>query len=148
MPRTGQAHVVITQESTAAVNSLVRKNRRITTREIADSLSVSKGTVDIILHERLQYSKVCAQWVPKHLTEDQKCLQMGICFQHLLRYRTEGNNFQSRIAACDETWCHNDEVRETVEEWFHTQPKTSFTDGIHRLVNQWDTCFNQQGDYV
>jgi hypothetical protein len=41
MPRPGQAHVVITQESIAAVNSLVRENRRITTRKIADSLSVS-----------------------------------------------------------------------------------------------------------
>ena len=93
MPRPGQAHVVITQESIAAVNSLVRENRRITTREIADSLSVSKGTADTILHEHLQYSKVCAQWVP-------------------------------------------------------TQPKTFFADGIHRLVDQWETCFNQQGNYV
>jgi len=33
-------------------------------------------------------------------------------------------------------------------ECFHTQPKTFFADGIHRLVDQWDTCFNQQGDYV
>jgi len=31
---------------------------------------------------------------------------------------------------------------------FRTQPKTYFADGIHRLVDQWDTCFNQQGDYV
>ena len=30
MPRPGQAHVVITQESIAAVNSLVRENRQIT----------------------------------------------------------------------------------------------------------------------
>ena len=87
MPRPGQAHVVINQESIAAVNSLVRENHRITTREIADSLSVSKGTVHTMLHEHLQYSKVCAKWVPKHLTEDQKCLRMGVCFQHLLRYR-------------------------------------------------------------
>jgi len=74
MPRPGRAHVVITQESIAAVNFLVRENHQITTREIADSLSVSKGTVDTILHENLQYSKVCAQWVRKHLTEDQKGL--------------------------------------------------------------------------
>jgi len=53
MPRPGQAHVVITQESIAAVNSLVRENHRITTREIADSLSVNKGTVGTILHEHL-----------------------------------------------------------------------------------------------
>ena len=75
-------------------------------------------------------------------------MRMGVCFQHLLCYRTEGNNFMSRIGACDETWCHNDEVRETVEEWFRMQPKTFFAGSIHRLVDQWDTCFNQQGDYV
>ena len=85
MPRPGQAHVVITQESIAAVNSLVGENRRITTWEIANSLSVSKGTVDTILHERLQNSKVCPQWVPKHLTEDQKCLRMGGPMGHLFQ---------------------------------------------------------------
>ena len=53
MPRPGQAHVVITQESIAAVNFLVRENLRITTQEIGDSLSVSKGTVDTTLHEHL-----------------------------------------------------------------------------------------------
>ena len=122
MPRPGQAHVVITQESIAAVNSLVRQNRRITTRETADSLSVSKGTVNTILHEHLQYSKVCAQWVPKHLTEDQKCLQMGVRFQHLLHYRTEGNNFLSRIVACDETWCHffDPATKQMSMEWRHS----------------------------
>ena len=122
MPRPGQAHVVITQESIAAVKSVVRENRRITTREIADSLSVRKGTVDTILHERLQYSKVCAQWVPKHLTEDQKCLRMRVCFQHLLRYRTEGNNFLSRIVAYDETWCHffDPAKKQMSMEWRHS----------------------------
>jgi hypothetical protein len=93
MPRPGQPHVVFTQESIAAVNSLVRENRLITTREIAESLFVSKGTVDTTLHEHLQYSKVCAQWVQKYLTDDQNCLRIGVCFQHLLRYRTDGNNF-------------------------------------------------------
>ena len=89
MLRPGQAHVVIAQESIAAVNSLVRENRRITTREIADKKKALKG---------------------RRFTD-------------------------------------NDEVRETVEEWFRTQPKTFFADGFHRLVDQWDTCFNQQGDY-
>jgi len=33
MPRPSQAHVVITQESIAAVNSLLRENRRITNQQ-------------------------------------------------------------------------------------------------------------------
>jgi len=98
MQRPGQANVVITQESIAAVNSLVRENRRITTREIADSLSVSEGTVDTILHEHLQYSKVCAQWVPKHLTEDQKCLRMG------------GHLFHPTRWLCVDSMCYTDIV--------------------------------------
>ena len=136
MPLPGQAHVVITQESIATVNSLVRENRRITTLEIADSLSVSKGTVDTIFHEHLQYSKVCVRWVPKHLTEDQKCLRMGVCFQHLLRYRTEGNNFLSRILACDETWCHffDPATKQMSMEWRHSgslrPKKNSFFNSI------------------
>jgi hypothetical protein len=91
MPRPGQAHVVITEESIAAVNSLVSENRRITTLRFP-----------------------CVQATKKAL---------------------KGRRFTD-----------NDEVRETVEEWFCTQPKSFFADGIHRLVDQWDTCFNQQGD--
>jgi hypothetical protein len=114
--------------------------------EIADSLSVSKGTVDTILHEHLQYSKVCAQWVPKHLTEDQKCL--GSSPSPPLQPRPVALRFPCVRALKGRRFTDNDEVRETVEEWFRTQPKTFFADGIHRLVDQWDTCFNQQGDYV
>ena len=144
MPRPGQAHVVITQESIAAVKSVVRENRRITTREIADSLSVRKGTVDTILHERLQYSKVCAQWVPKHLTEDQNCLRMGVCFQHLLRYRTEGNNFLSWIMACDETWCHffDPATKQMSMEWRHSgSPRPKKTRSSIRAGKVMLTCF-------
>jgi len=144
MPPPGQAHVVITQESIAAVNSLMRENSRITTREIADSLSVSKGTVDTILHEHLHYSKVCAQWVPKHLTEDQKCLRMGICFQHLLRYCTEGNNFLSRIVACDETWCHffDPATKQMSMEWRHSgSPRPNKARSSIRAGKVMLTCF-------
>ena len=46
------------------------------------------------------------------------------------------------------SFASNEEVKDTVEEWFHTQPRSFFTDGIHRLVQQWDNCLNRYGDYV
>ncbi|GBM83864.1 hypothetical protein AVEN_12045-1 [Araneus ventricosus] len=49
----------------SAVDELIRHNRRITTREIAAKLSISKGNVHHIIHKKLGYDKVCAQWVPK-----------------------------------------------------------------------------------
>ncbi|GBL94835.1 hypothetical protein AVEN_197518-1 [Araneus ventricosus] len=58
---------------------LIRQNRRITTSEIVVELSISKGTVHHIIHTKLGYGKVYAQWVPKHLSENQKKARMGVC---------------------------------------------------------------------
>ncbi|GBL72343.1 hypothetical protein AVEN_115283-1 [Araneus ventricosus] len=72
LPRPGQAHVETNSDTISAVYELIRENRRITTRETAVELSRSKGTVHHIIHKKLGYGKVCAQWVPKHLSENQK----------------------------------------------------------------------------
>ncbi|GBO29420.1 hypothetical protein AVEN_93255-1 [Araneus ventricosus] len=79
LPRPGQAHVVTNTARISDVNELIRQNRRITTREIAVELSISKGTVHHIIHKKLGYGKVCAQWVPKHLSESQKTARKGVC---------------------------------------------------------------------
>ncbi|GBN79369.1 hypothetical protein AVEN_226118-1 [Araneus ventricosus] len=79
LPRPGQALIVTNNATISAVDELIRQNRRITAREIAVELSISKGTVHHIIHKKLGYGKVCAQWVPKHLSEDQKTARMGVC---------------------------------------------------------------------
>ncbi|GBN38529.1 hypothetical protein AVEN_270425-1 [Araneus ventricosus] len=79
LARPGPAHVVTNSATISAVDELIRQNRRITIREIAVELSLSKGTVHHIIHKKLGYGKVCAQWVPKHLSENQKTAIMGIC---------------------------------------------------------------------
>ncbi|GBL90077.1 hypothetical protein AVEN_135442-1 [Araneus ventricosus] len=50
LPRPGQAHVVTNSATISAVDELIRQNRRITTREIAVELSISKGTVHHKIH--------------------------------------------------------------------------------------------------
>ncbi|GBM85844.1 hypothetical protein AVEN_37491-1 [Araneus ventricosus] len=72
LPRPGQEHVVTNSATISAVDELIRQNRRITRREIPVELPISKGTVYHIIHKKLGYDKVCAQWVPKHLSENQK----------------------------------------------------------------------------
>ncbi|GBM06844.1 hypothetical protein AVEN_173599-1 [Araneus ventricosus] len=72
LPRPGQAHVVTNSATISSVDELIRQNRLITTREIAVELSIRKGTVHHIIHRKLGYGKVCAQWVPKHLSENQE----------------------------------------------------------------------------
>ncbi|GBN62983.1 hypothetical protein AVEN_25685-1 [Araneus ventricosus] len=79
LPCPGQEHVVTNSARISAVDELIRQNRRITTREIAVELSISKRTVHHIIHKKLGYEKCCAQWVPKHLSENQKTVRMGVC---------------------------------------------------------------------
>ncbi|GBN80583.1 hypothetical protein AVEN_228813-1 [Araneus ventricosus] len=79
LPRPGQAHVVTNRATISAVDELIRKNRRITTRETAVELSKNKGTVHHIIQKKLGYGEVCAQWVPKSLSENQKTARMGVC---------------------------------------------------------------------
>ncbi|GBO42001.1 hypothetical protein AVEN_208065-1 [Araneus ventricosus] len=86
LPRPGQAHVVTNSTTTSAVDELIRKNRQITTREIAVELSISKGTVHSIIQKKLGYGKVCAQWVPKHLSENQKTPRMGVYLSQKFLY--------------------------------------------------------------
>ncbi|GBM46782.1 hypothetical protein AVEN_6060-1 [Araneus ventricosus] len=79
LPRPGQAHVVTNSATISAVDELIRQNRRITTRETAVELSISKGTVHHIIHKKFGYGKVCAQWVPKHPSENQKTARICVC---------------------------------------------------------------------
>ncbi|GBM92062.1 hypothetical protein AVEN_136832-1 [Araneus ventricosus] len=79
LPRLGQAHVVTSSATIWAVDEVIRQNRRITTCEIGVELSISKGTVNHIITEKLGNFNVCSQWVPKHLSENQKTARMGVC---------------------------------------------------------------------
>ncbi|GBM03526.1 hypothetical protein AVEN_95417-1 [Araneus ventricosus] len=79
LPRPGQANVLTNNLTISAVDELIRQNRLITTREFGVELSISKGTVHHIIHKNLGYGKVCAQWVSRHLSENQKTARMGVC---------------------------------------------------------------------
>ncbi|GBN04982.1 hypothetical protein AVEN_115486-1 [Araneus ventricosus] len=70
LPCPGQTHVVTNIATISAVDELIRQNCRITTREITVELSIGKGIVNHIIHKKLGNGKVCAQWVPKYLSEN------------------------------------------------------------------------------
>ena len=71
-------------------DALIKENRCITVNELAESLGVSAGSAVKIM-DSLRYSKVCARWVPRQLTEAHK---------------------QSHLEACSELleYCHSDKT--------------------------------------
>ena len=68
------------------------------------------------------------------------CMGLSVC--HVLQFS------DGVVIFVMDVWVQQTCDDQVKHMWFRTQPKTLFADGIHRLVDQWDTCFNQQGDYV
>jgi len=49
-PRPGQAHRVVTPKAIAAVETIMKENRRVTVNEIAAHLDMSRGSALHIVH--------------------------------------------------------------------------------------------------
>ncbi|GFX40689.1 histone-lysine N-methyltransferase SETMAR [Trichonephila clavipes] len=101
--RPGQAHCVITSEMIAEVNTLVLDNRRNTMDEIHRLLGISVSTIHTIIHQHLNFRKVCEQWFSNQLTTEQRNTRIALSLSHLQRYH-EGYGFLSQIVTGDETW--------------------------------------------
>ncbi|UYV85126.1 hypothetical protein LAZ67_X004640 [Cordylochernes scorpioides] len=120
-PRAGRPSV--SDETIAKVEAAMLEDRRITVRKLCDLVpDVSKTTIDKILHEHLGYSKVCAIWVPKMLTEDHERQRVDAAQKFLDCHETDGEEFLDSIVTGDVTWVHYNtpETKEQSKQWKHT----------------------------
>ena len=69
----------------------------MTIDELANHFEISHGSAYDIIHNRLGFRKICARWVPKELTEEQKNSHVAICQRLLDRHANEGEAFLTRI---------------------------------------------------
>lgn len=119
-PRSGRPLSAATAENKASVDGLIRNDRRISCRIIANSVGISVGTAQAIVAE-LGYSKVCARWVPRQLTEELKLKRLNVCTELLKRYASEGDAFMNNIITGDESWAHHytPETKRQSMQWHH-----------------------------
>ena len=66
--RPGRPATSRTEENIAKIRQIVRENRRLTVRSIAEQVNIDRETVRKILNEDLGMRKVCAKMVLKELT--------------------------------------------------------------------------------
>ncbi|UYV68539.1 hypothetical protein LAZ67_6000079 [Cordylochernes scorpioides] len=116
-PRAGRPSV--SDETIAKVEAAMLEDRNL-------APDVSKTTIDKILREHLGYSKVCAIWVPKMLTEDHKRQRVDAAQKFLDCHKTDGEEFLDSIVTGDVTWVHctTPETKEQSKQWKHaSSPK-------------------------
>ena len=88
-------------------------------REISETIGISEERVGYILHEELDMKKLCARWLPRLLTADQKCTYMKISEQCLERFNKNKTDLLLRFITMDEIWIHHytPESKQQAKQW-------------------------------
>lgn len=124
--RSGRPSTSKTDENVEKIRILIRSDRRLTIRAIAETVGIDKESVRQILHENLNMQKVCAKVVPKILTIEQKENRKNICTETLIAIENEPN-FLERVITCDESWffTYDPETKRQSMHWkTPTSPRT------------------------
>lgn len=112
-----------TEGNVQKISDIVRKDRRLSIRIIADMVNINKETVRQTLHDELNMTKVCAKMVPKNLTQEQKDNRKAICSDIMERLKEEPD-LLTRVITCDETWVFQYDP-ETKRQSMHWKTPTS-----------------------
>jgi histone-lysine N-methyltransferase SETMAR len=101
------------------VHDMVLDDRRMKVREIAKTIGISKERVWYVFHEELDMKKLCARWVPRLLTADQKRTRMKISEQCLDHFNKNKTHFVRRFITMHETWIHHytPESKQQSKQW-------------------------------
>jgi len=105
-PREGCPKSATTPEIIEQVHDMLLDDRRMKVREIAETIGISKERVGS-MHEELDTKKLCARWVPRLLTADQKRTRIKISGQCLEGFNKNKTDFVHRFITMDETWINH-----------------------------------------
>ena len=104
-PGSGRPISVTNDENISQIEGLIRADRRITVRDIADELELSLEQTNYIIREELGFRKCRAAWVPKNLTATQLQKRVDLCKSNLEKIN-RNKHFLDTVITCDETWVY------------------------------------------
>ncbi len=97
---------ICTEENIGLIHDLVEADRRKTVRELVAESGLSQGSVHRILCKDLNFSHICAKFVPRLLTLEQKKHQSKLSMDNLSLLDNGGCFFMEQIVSGDETWLY------------------------------------------
>jgi len=117
-PRSGRPSTSRNEEMIAKGRTVVRNNRRLTVREIADDRRISVGSCDAILTDDLHMKLVCGKFVPRLLTDEQREQRQTIA-RDLFERSCEDVQFLKNIVTGDEfcVYGYGPETKQQSSRW-------------------------------
>ena len=104
-PRSERPSTSRNEEMIAKIRKIIRNKRRLAVREIADDCGISVGLCDEILTDDLHMKRVCAKFVQRLLTDDQREQRQKIA-RDLFERSCEDVQFRKNIVTDDESWVY------------------------------------------
>ncbi|GFW16395.1 protein GVQW3 [Trichonephila clavipes] len=117
-PRSGRPYTSRNEDKIAQVKAVVRSDRRLTVREIAQECHISVGSCDKILRKDLNMRRVSAKFVPRLLTEDKQFQQLATS-SDLFQSASDDPEFMKLIITGDESWVYgyDPETKQQSSQW-------------------------------
>ena len=118
--RCGRSKEVRTRELIGQIKNFMDKDHRVSIETISAQFDVSVGNVYTIIREELKMRKICAQFVPRVLREDQKerrshasCAMVGLI--------NSDAAVLDALVTCNERWiyCYEPETKRQSSQWKH-----------------------------
>ncbi|KAJ4427867.1 hypothetical protein ANN_23871 [Periplaneta americana] len=116
-PQTARSAAVVER-----VRNLVMADRRLTVREIAEEVGVSKDSAHAILCDDLNMNRVAAKFVPKLLSPEQKDLRRDVAQDPLDTANTDPG-FLNTVITGDESWVYGYDpgTKRQSSQWKHPE---------------------------
>lgn len=117
-PRSGRPSTTTTPDNVERVRVAIEQDRRLTVRELEDDLGIPKSTIWRILTEHLAMTRVCAKFIPKLLSEQQKNLRLEIAQDNLESINSD-ENLLKKVITGDESWVYgyDPETKQQSSQW-------------------------------
>ena len=104
-PRSGRPSLTTTPENIESVRLAIESDRRLTVRELENDHGIPKTTAREILNKILGMTRVCAKFITKLLTTEQKDLRSEIA-QDNLEMVSDDENVLKKVITGDESWVY------------------------------------------
>ena len=107
--RPGRPITETTSENIEQVRRLINDDPYITIEEIQEQTGLSHGTIQRIITDHLNLTKITARYVPKHLTDSQRAERVRICKENLAKFE-QGTWRLCDVVTGDESWFYHKQI--------------------------------------
>ncbi|XP_031630281.1 histone-lysine N-methyltransferase SETMAR-like [Contarinia nasturtii] len=165
--RSGRPKDAVTDENIKKIHKIILNDRKMKLIEIAEALKISKERVGHIVHEYLGMRKLCAKWVPRELTIDQKQQRVDDSVKTMAKLYELGFEllphppYSPDLAPSDyflfadlkrmlagKKFSTNEQVIAETEAYFEDKEKSYYKNGIEKLEDRYNRCIALEGNYV